>query len=109
MVPHSSQQPPTGSRALSPETTVVLQAAILERWRVPGDGVGDAAMADAVGRAAAEARERGMRPEELIVLLKGIEDEVMGRPGLLRATDPDARRRFREWLVSTCVRAYFSD
>ena len=85
----------------------MLRTVIAERWRALEDAEGR--LSAAVMRAAREAKELGLRPEELIILLKGIEDEVIAQPGTLRASDLDARRRFREWLVSNCLRAYFSD
>ena len=104
MVPQDSRQPPP-ARQLSPETADALRAAIAEGWRA-GQQTEERLQA-VLARAAREAHELGLRPEELIVALKRVEEEVMGQPGALRATDADARRRFREWMVSACVRAYF--
>ena len=104
MVPQDSRQPPP-SRTLAPETSEALRVVIAERWRATEDA--DARLSAALVQAAHEAHERGLRPEELIIAMKTLEEEVMGRPGALRATDPDARRRFREWLVSACLKAYF--
>ena len=107
MVPEDSLQPPPPPRSLSPETIALLRTEIEERWRMTGDT--DGRLTGALQRAALEARILGLRPEELIIAMRVIEDDVMGRPGALRAADPDARRRFREWVVTTCLKAYFSD
>ena len=106
MVPHSASSPPPEPRSLHPETVAALRAVIAERWRAVS-GTEDA-LAAIIARVAREAREDGLHPEELIVALKAIEQDVLGGVGTLRADDVEARRRFREWLVSTCVRAYFA-
>ena len=104
MVPQDSRQPPP-PRALSPETTETLRQAIAEHWRAI-EGAQER-LGDTLSHAVTEARELGLRPEEVIVALKQIEDGVLARPEGLRTDDPDVRRRFREWLVSSCLRAYF--
>ena len=107
MVPQGSRQPPDGASALSPETLQALRTVIADRWRAASDA--ESQLGTVLARAAAEARERGIRPEELLITLRHIEEEVMARPGDLRGTDPDARRRFREWMVTSCLRAYYRD
>jgi hypothetical protein len=106
MVPHSASPPPPEPRSLHPDTVTSLRTVIAERWRAVSDT--ESALAAVVARAAHEAREDGLRPEELIIALKRIEQDVLGAPGTLRATDIEARQRFREWLVTSCVRAYFA-
>lgn len=105
MVPHSSSSPPPGHRPLSDATRDALRAAIAGHWR--GAEGSEPALAGAIAGAAREAHAQGLRPEALIVALKDIADEVAGAPEALRASDADARRRFREWLVTSCVKAYF--
>ena len=105
MVPQGSNFTPDGARALSAETMEALRVVIADRWR-EADGA-EARLAEVLSRAAHEARERSMQPEELLVMLRRLEEEMIARPGTLRGTDPDARRRFREWLVQSCLRAYF--
>ena len=107
MVPNSASPPPPEPRSLHPDTAAELRAVIAERWRAVSDT--ENALAAVVARVAREARVDGLRPEELIIALKAIEEDVLGAPGTLRADDFDARRRFREWLVTSCVRAYFAD
>ena len=106
MVPQGSHLPPDGARSLSPETLDELRAVIVARWS--GVDGADARLAEVLGRAAGEARARSIQPEELLVTLRLLEEEIMARPGDLRGADPDARRRFREWLVQSCLRAYFA-
>ncbi|HZO19678.1 MAG TPA: hypothetical protein VFB46_11890 [Gemmatimonadaceae bacterium] len=66
--------------------------------------VGDQALHAALKSVAAEARERSLRPEELIVTLKQIVEEVPGA----RVSSIE-ERRLREWIVTTCISAYFED
>ena len=63
-----------------------------------------AAVRDAVGAAAAEARQRGLRPEELVLAFKGIEDEVVMQ---LDAKSKSAHETLRSRLVSALLSAYF--
>lgn len=54
---------------------------------------------------AAEARARSLRPEEVIVSLKA----VLAQVGSARfPSSPEEQRRLQEWLVTTCIHAYFS-
>lgn len=106
MVPHSASPPPPERRALRPETVAELHTVIAEHWRsMPGTG---AALNALLARVSTEARADGVRAEELIIALKSLEAAVLGAPGTLRANDVEARRRFREWLVSQCITAYFA-
>ena len=106
MVPQDSRQPPP-TLALSPETTEALRAAIAEHWRAIAGA--QERLGDTLSSAVSEARDKGLHPEEVIVALKRIEDGVLARPEGLRTDDPDVRRRFREWLVTSCLRAYFGE
>lgn len=87
-------------RPLDAHTVERLRQAIHERRQTPA--VGDDALRSALETVAAEARERALRPEELIVTLKQVIDEA---PGARPSSGED--RRLREWIVSTCIRAYF--
>jgi hypothetical protein len=88
------------SRPLSEATLEQLRRAIHERRQSPA--IGESALQKALQVAATEARERLLRPEELIVTLKQVVDEA---PGGRLASGED--RRLREWMVTTCIRAYF--
>lgn len=87
-------------RPLSAHTVEQLRQAILDRRQTPA--LGDDVLRRALEAVALEARERALRPEELIVTLKQVVDEAPG-PRLSSGDD----RRLREWIVSTCIRAYF--
>ena len=88
------------SRSLSEPTLEHLRRAIQERRQSPA--IGDAPLQAALHAVAAEARERSLRPEELIVALKQIMDE----PRSARAGSGE-ERQLREWIVTTCIRTYF--
>jgi hypothetical protein len=105
MNPQNSPPPPERARELSPEIVRSLRDVIAERWRALEDS--DRRLQTAVRAAAAEAKTRGLRPEELIIALKTLEGEVLAPPGSVRAADFEARRRFREWLIAACLEAYF--
>jgi hypothetical protein len=89
-------------RPLSEATLEQLRQAIQDRRRSPS--AGDAPLQAALQRVATEARDRALRPEELIVTLKQLLDEAPGS----RATSGEDRR-LREWIVTTCIRAYFDE
>jgi hypothetical protein len=87
-------------RPLSEATVEQLRQAIQDRRQAPH--LGDDALRRALEIVAAEARQRDLRPEELIVTLKQVVDDA---PGARLSSGDD--RRLREWIVSTCIRAYF--
>ena len=80
-----------------------LRDAIVTRLRDPSathDG-----LRSVLHDVAAEARTRSLRPEELIVSLK----TVLAQVGSARfPAAPEEQRRLQEWLVTTCIHAYFS-
>ena len=89
-------------RPLSESTLEQVRRAIQERRQSPSAGDSDLRAALAV--VALEARERTIRPEELIVTLKQLIDDLPGA----RSSSAE-ERRLREWIVTTCIRAYFDD
>jgi hypothetical protein len=88
------------SRSLSEPTLEQLRRALQQRRQSPA--AGDSALQAALQLVAAEARERSLRPEELIVALKQVLDEA---PGSRSGAGED--RRLREWIVTASIRAYF--
>jgi hypothetical protein len=89
-------------RPLSEATLEQLRRAIQDRRRSPA--ADDAPLQAALQAVASEARDRSLRPEELIVTLKQVIDEAAGS----RAASVEDRR-LREWIVTTCIRAYFEE
>ena len=88
------------SRPLSEPTLELLRRAIEQRRQSPA--LGDDELHAALQVVAAEARQHSLRPEELIVALKHVIDEA---PGARSSSGED--RRLREWIVTTCIDAYF--
>ena len=96
----SSQRP----RALSDTTTAVLRSAVLGHLgRTPGSA-SDGALGHAVGLVVAEAREREMRAEDLILAFKALYD-ALPEPG--SAAQRAEQMRLRERLVTACINAYY--
>jgi hypothetical protein len=89
-------------RPLSESTLEQVRRAIQDRRQSPAAGDGN--LQAALSAVALEARERAIRPEELIVALKQLIDELPGT-----RSNSGEERRLREWIVTTCIRAYFED
>lgn len=87
-------------RPLSEPTLEQLRKAIQARRQSPA--VGDEALHLALRAVAAEAHERSLRPEELIVTLKQVMDEAR-----TPRSSSSEERHLREWVVTTCIQAYF--
>jgi hypothetical protein len=88
---------------LSPESAIRLRAA-LKQW-VDDPASDDADLGDALHAVAREARERGVRAEELLVTLKTTWFEVGGAPNAPHAS-PSSHKRLDE-LVTACIKAYY--
>ena len=94
----SSRRP----RALSDTTTAALRSAVLGHLgKSPG---GDVALGHAVSLVVAEAREREMRAEDLILAFKALYD-ALPEPGSAAARAE--QMRLRERLVTACINAYY--
>ena len=87
-------------RPLSAPIRALLGDAIDAVYR--GDAGSDEKLRDALRQASAEARDRGLRPEELIVAIKTLLDDIPGNG--LGAAD---QLRLRDRIVSACIKAYF--
>jgi hypothetical protein len=104
MVAYNPRFPRDDNRSLSPDVAARLRSALTAHWaREEGDV---AELSTAITSAAQDARALGMRPEELLLALKAIEEEVAKTLGVLDTHDRD---RFRIWLVGACMRAFFAE
>ena len=101
MMAHDSSSSPR-PRALSDETTSALRTAVLGHLRRAADD--SDALGDAVSRVVAEARERDMRAEELILAFKALYDAL---PEPASAAVRAEQLRLRERLVTACINAYY--
>jgi hypothetical protein len=100
---HDTRDP---SPTLSPQSVALLRDAMADRWR--GTEGSEGRLATVLRRVATEARELGVRPEVLIVTMKGLEAEIVAAGSdEPRHMGLEERRRLRDWLVSTSLKAYF--
>ncbi len=88
--------------ALSAQTTGALREAVVCHLERRADG--EAKLNSAVAAVVAEARERAMRPEALILAFKNLYDAL---PEPTSAVARAEQMQLRERLVSACIRAYF--
>ena len=102
MVAYDPRRPVDPARSLTPATRAALRDALLAQWR--SDGELSPALRDVIATVATEARDRGVRPEELIVDIKVLEDSLAVESRIAART----RARVREWIVAACVKAYFA-
>lgn len=102
MVASNPSSPHPERRSLSPEATRELHRALAAHWRDPAGS--EQALNRALAAGADDARTRGLRPEELLLALKAIEEEVSTALDVVETQDRD---RFRIWLVGACMRAFF--
>jgi hypothetical protein len=94
--------PPREPRPLSDAILARLRAAL--EGRLAGPAGPDGELRDALLAAAAEARQRSLRAEELIVVLKTVLEDLTANRAGLKTSD---EIKLREWLVTTSIRAYY--
>ena len=102
MMAYDSRSTPE-PRPLGDETAAALRDAVVRLWNHPEDG--DAPLQAAIARTIDEARRRSLRAEDLIVAFK---DLLTRLPEL---NDPERRLeavRFRERLITLCIKAYYA-
>jgi hypothetical protein len=115
MIAHDSRGMLEDARGLSAPTAKRLREAIAARWRADEGPEADLVtrrLGEALVDAAAEARRRSLRPEELVLAIKALEGEVAGAAagtfaGSRAIPTPGERQALRAWLVTVCIRAYF--
>src|SRR6476620_11758564 len=102
MVAYDSRPVPDPSQALSRQTVDALRAALLAQRAMGVEPIDQ--LRSAIRIAGAEARERSLPAEALLIQLKQLTEEA----GLQHA-DPDRRSRthVREWMVRALLRAYW--
>jgi hypothetical protein len=100
MAPDSPNQ--SHPRVLSAPTTAALREAVTRHLERSSDG--DESLSRAVAMVVAEARERKMRPEELILAFKNLYDAF---PEPKSAVARAEQAHLRERLVTACIRVYY--
>lgn len=101
MVAYDPRRPAAPARSLTPATREMLRRALLRQWQSAEEPVPE--LQEVVAVVAAEARDRGVRPEELIIEIKFVEEGLAEQSRIAART----RARVREWIVTACVKAYF--
>ena len=102
MMAYDSRSTPE-PRPLGDATTLALRDAVLHLWSRPEDG--DSALQAAIAQTVAEAHQRSLRAEDVILAFK---DLLSHLPEL---NAPDRRLeavRFRERLITLCIKAYYA-
>ena len=104
MVAYDARQPPDPARPLTPELRARLRDAVLAQWRNPDHELVE--LGETLRAVAVDARDRGLRAEDLIIALHEIQLEMAIAQGRLI---PEKRDRVHTWLVRACLRAYFGE
>jgi hypothetical protein len=102
MMAYDSRSTPE-PRPLGEDTAAALRDAVLQLWNEPAEG--DAALQAAITRTIADAREQSLRAEDVIVAFKHLLTHL---PEL---NAPERRMeavRFRERLITLCIKAYYA-
>jgi hypothetical protein len=85
------------------DETSSLFLAVLREYCADSDGSHDGVEA-AVNRAAAEARDCGMRAEQFVIWVKRAWDQIMDEGRLAHSMDP---ARTRDVVISSAIKAYY--
>jgi hypothetical protein len=89
--------------ALSEETIDAMRTALAAYIDAP---VAGDALREALRAVAAEAREKAIRPEQLLVVLKDI---WYGLPSVRRIGDASEQIRLLQRVVTMCIHEYYAD
>jgi hypothetical protein len=100
MMAHDSTQ---GPGSLDEETIRAVRGALVEYIDSPARS---GALRRALRVMAAEARERSMLPEQLLIVLKDIWYSL---PDVRRMPEPDDRIRLLQRVVTICIKEYYAD
>jgi hypothetical protein len=103
MVAQHSNTPPEPTRGLSPDVEEQLQQAlrafVSSGQSVPGDDI-----RAAVAAAGSDARARGLLPEELLLVFKGLEQQIGAS---LSAKESASAASLRARLIHALLGAYY--
>ncbi|MFL5466529.1 MAG: hypothetical protein ACJ78K_04915 [Gemmatimonadaceae bacterium] len=90
--------------SLSESTMKELRTALTEQLKRSGGPTEE--LRDLLKKVAHEAREKNIRPEELIVIFKQLWNSLAES---LRPQNADQHERIRERLVTLCIQAYYAE
>ena len=88
---------------LRTQTIEAVRAAIIQYISTPSQSE---ELRDALHRMAAEARQKTVLPEQLLVVLK---DVWYGLPGVQEMSDTTEQVRLLQRVVTMCIREYYAD
>ena len=100
MMAHDSSPGPV---ALEAETVDAVREALITYVDAPSQPT---ALRSALQRMAAEAREKAMLPEQVLIVLKDI---WYGLPGVQAISDPNEQVRLLQRVVTMCIKEYYAD
>jgi hypothetical protein len=103
MIPLNSDGPSAPRRVFSPDVKQELASAL--RDYDASTGAGGETLRGALRRAALDARENGLEPEDLVLALKAVVAEV-GEP---MTQSPQAREKAYSMALRAMLIAYFGD
>ena len=101
MMAYDSRSTPE-RRRLSAETVSELRRAVLLFWTAPQ--AADSQLGSAMDGLVREARERSLRAEEVLVEVKSV---LAALPELEAPERRMESARFREQLITRCIKAYY--
>jgi hypothetical protein len=101
MMAHDSS--PLPSKWLA-EDTVERARLALSKYLTDSDGPGAQELRDVLDRMAAEARDKQMHPEQLLVVLK---DTWYSLPAVRAIDDSGAQIRMLQRVVTMCIKEYY--
>lgn len=102
MVAQFTKTPDDPFRPLSPEIAAELEQAV-RAFIASDDGRADDALRQALARAGQDARERHLRPEELLLAFK----EIESRAGEARGSARQVKASLRTKLIQAMLEAYY--
>lgn len=89
---------------LSDSTMQELQAALTEQLNRPDGPTPE--LTRLLKKVGAEARQKNIKPEELIVIFKQLWNSLAES---LRPQNPEQHERIRQNLVTLCIQAYYAE
>ena len=92
-----------GPGALDPETIDAVRSALVQYVATPADSE---LLRRALDAMAAEAHEKSILPEQLLIVLKDVWNSL---PSVRAMSDPSEQIRLLQRAVTICIRAYYGD
>ena len=94
----------TPVNSLSESVTKELRSALAEQLRKPDQPAPE--LNELLARVAQEAREKNLKPEELLIIFKQLWNSLAES---MRPQSADQFERIRQNLVTICIKAYYAE